>query len=91
MFLHFSVYNKNMNIRQKIKELPTDSGVYIMKNATGEIIYIGKAKNLKNRVRVIVILNFLQIFAKKLVKIKYASNFANVKNCSLFLYLVKFM
>ena len=39
-----------MDIRQKIKELPTDSGVYIMKNATGEIIYIGKAKNLKNRV-----------------------------------------
>ena len=39
-----------MDIRQKIKELPTDSGVYIKKNATGEIIYIGKAKNLKNRV-----------------------------------------
>ena len=39
-----------MDIKQKIKELPKDSGVYIMKNTQGEIIYIGKAKNLKNRV-----------------------------------------
>ena len=32
------------------KNLPKKPGVYIMKNADGEIIYIGKAKNLKNRV-----------------------------------------
>ena len=31
--------------------LPKKPGVYIMKNADGEIIYIGKAKNLLNRVR----------------------------------------
>ena len=31
--------------------LPTDAGIYIHKNATGKIIYVGKAKNLRNRVR----------------------------------------
>ena len=31
--------------------IPSQSGVYLMKNAQDEIIYIGKAKNLKNRVR----------------------------------------
>ena len=31
--------------------LPDKSGVYIMKNSNGEIIYVGKAKVLKNRVR----------------------------------------
>ncbi len=38
-------------IRLKLKELPTDSGVYLMKDGAGEILYVGKAKNLKNRVR----------------------------------------
>ena len=35
----------------KLKELPVDSGVYMMKDKDGAIIYVGKAKNLKNRVR----------------------------------------
>lgn len=35
---------------QKAMALPLQPGVYIMKNAQGEIIYIGKAKKLKNRV-----------------------------------------
>ncbi len=37
-------------LRKKALALPTTAGVYIMKNKQGEIIYIGKAKNLKNRV-----------------------------------------
>ncbi len=37
-------------IREKLKNLTTRPGVYIMRNKEGEIIYIGKAKNLKNRV-----------------------------------------
>ncbi len=37
-------------IRQKLKDLPTQSGVYIMKSATNQILYVGKARNLKNRV-----------------------------------------
>lgn len=41
----------NNEINEKLKTLPDKSGVYIMRNADGEIIYVGKAKNLKNRVR----------------------------------------
>lgn len=40
----------NEKIKQKLKTLTTKPGVYIMRNKDGEIIYIGKAKNLKNRV-----------------------------------------
>lgn len=40
-----------MTIAEKLKTLPTDAGIYIHKNASGKIIYVGKAKNLKNRVR----------------------------------------
>lgn len=38
------------NIRQKLKDLPLDSGVYIMKSSEGQILYVGKAKSLKKRV-----------------------------------------
>ena len=34
-----------------LKSLPSDPGVYIMKDKTGKVIYVGKAKILKNRVR----------------------------------------
>lgn len=37
-------------ITSKLKSLPTQPGVYFFKNKSGEVIYIGKAKNLKNRV-----------------------------------------
>jgi excinuclease ABC subunit C len=39
------------HIQTILKNLPMKPGVYIMKNARGEIIYIGKAKLLRNRVR----------------------------------------
>lgn len=46
-----SALNPKMKIlRKKAMSLPLLPGVYIMKNADGEIIYIGKAKALKNRV-----------------------------------------
>ena len=38
------------NLRAKAMALPLEPGVYIMKNKDNEIIYIGKAKKLKNRV-----------------------------------------
>jgi excinuclease ABC subunit C len=44
------VYNCFVQLKEKIKNLPKEAGVYMMKNSAGEIIYIGKAKNLKNRV-----------------------------------------
>lgn len=40
----------NERIRAKLKTLSTKPGVYVMRDKNGEIIYIGKAKNLKNRV-----------------------------------------
>jgi excinuclease ABC subunit C len=41
----------NNEINEKLKTLPDKSGVYIMRDCSGEVIYVGKAKNLKNRVR----------------------------------------
>ncbi len=40
-----------MDLYQKIRVLPTQPGVYLYKNAEGEVIYVGKAKNLRSRVR----------------------------------------
>jgi len=42
---------RERGIKERLEDLPTKPGVYIMKDADGEIIYIGKAKVLKNRVR----------------------------------------
>ncbi|WP_206859582.1 GIY-YIG nuclease family protein [Candidatus Enterococcus mangumiae] len=39
-----------MQPKEKVKNLPLLPGVYLMKNSEGKIIYVGKAKNLKNRV-----------------------------------------
>ena len=41
----------NEKIESKLKLLPDKPGVYKMFNARGELIYVGKAINLKNRVR----------------------------------------
>lgn len=38
------------NLKDKIKNAPTDPGCYLYKNTSGKIIYIGKARNIKNRV-----------------------------------------
>ena len=40
-----------MDLHQKIRTLPTSAGVYLYKNAEGQVIYVGKAKNLRSRVR----------------------------------------
>ncbi len=48
-------YNTSMNISEKLRgildTLPAKPGCYLMKNADGTIIYVGKAINLKNRAR----------------------------------------
>ncbi|MBT3692864.1 MAG: GIY-YIG nuclease family protein, partial [Candidatus Marinimicrobia bacterium] len=41
----------NEVIQEKLKQVPTDPGVYQFFNEDEKIIYIGKAKNLRNRVR----------------------------------------
>jgi len=40
-----------MDLYEKIRALPTEPGVYLYKNAEGEVIYVGKANNLRARVR----------------------------------------
>lgn len=44
-------------LQDKVKKFPTSPGVYLMKNAKGQIIYVGKANNLRSRVA--------QYFSKK--------------------------
>ena len=41
----------NTKLAEKLKNLPNSAGVYFHKNSKNEIIYVGKAANLKNRVR----------------------------------------
>ena len=39
-----------MDLPEKIRSLPVTAGVYLYKNAEGDVIYVGKAKNLRSRV-----------------------------------------
>lgn len=47
---HF-VRLRRRTVKEKIDSLPQNPGVYLFKNNKGDIIYIGKAKNLKSRVK----------------------------------------
>ena len=40
-----------MALADKLKIVPTSAGIYLHKNQAGKILYVGKAKNLRNRVR----------------------------------------
>jgi excinuclease ABC subunit C len=40
-----------LTLEEKLQNLPTQPGVYLHKDESGKIIYVGKAKNLRNRVR----------------------------------------
>jgi len=40
-----------MQIEEKLETLPTSCGVYLFKDSHGEILYVGKAKNLRTRIR----------------------------------------
>ena len=45
------VININLTLQKKLELLPDNPGCYLYKDNIGEIIYVGKAKNLKNRVK----------------------------------------
>jgi excinuclease ABC subunit C len=40
-----------MELREKVAQLPTQPGVYLFQDATGKILYVGKANSLRSRVR----------------------------------------
>ncbi|MBA2379531.1 MAG: excinuclease ABC subunit UvrC [Blastocatellia bacterium] len=40
-----------MELAEKLKSVPTSAGIYLHKDDRGKILYVGKAKNLRNRVR----------------------------------------
>ncbi len=40
-----------MSLEEKIQQFPPSPGVYLMRDAAGEIIYVGKARSLRQRVR----------------------------------------
>src|SRR5881628_3780363 len=42
--------DRSERLKARLKELPDRPGVYMHKNAEGEVIYVGKARNLRNRV-----------------------------------------
>ncbi|MCL6570769.1 MAG: GIY-YIG nuclease family protein [Bacillus sp. (in: Bacteria)] len=62
-----------MNLKEKVKNLPSTPGVYLMKDSLAGIIYVGKAKNLKNRVRSYFQNSNAQ--SKKIIRLK-----ANIKD-----------
>ncbi len=49
--VHGIIEHVNEQLKEKLKQLPATPGVYFHKSASGEIIYVGKAAVLKNRVR----------------------------------------
>ncbi len=59
---------------EKLATLPTSPGVYQFKNAGGRVIYVGKAKNLRNRVRS-YFRNSQQLFGKTLVLVTHIDDF----------------
>ena len=60
----------NDKVKNKLDNITTSPGVYLMKDVTGKIIYVGKAKNLKNRVS--------QYFSNSEKQIKVASMVSNI-------------
>lgn len=70
----------NTKIAQKLKDLPKTPGVYIYRNKTGKVIYVGKAVNLKNRVSSYFQNKELDAKTKELVKNIENLEFINVES-----------
>ncbi len=61
-------------LAEKLATLPTSPGIYQFRNANGRVIYVGKAKNLRNRVRS-YFRNRQQLFGKTLVLVTHIADF----------------
>lgn len=48
---HLALTADDLTLEEKLSGLPKSPGIYQFKNAAGRVIYVGKAKNLRNRVR----------------------------------------
>ena len=59
---------------EKLSTLPASPGIYQFRNASGRVIYVGKAKNLRNRVRS-YFRNSQQLFGKTLVLVNHIEDF----------------
>ena len=69
--------NNNFNIQEELKKLPARPGVYLMHDERDEIIYVGKAISLKNRVR-----QYFQSSRNKGVKIEQMVT--HIRHCDRF-------
>ncbi len=49
--LTINIHSEEIALSEKLENLPTGPGVYQHKDAEGKVLYVGKAKNLRNRVR----------------------------------------
>ena len=58
----------NTALHRKASTMPAQSGVYLMKNDRGKIIYVGKAKNLRNRLRTYFVATIENLKIRALVK-----------------------
>ena len=63
-----------VDFKAKIKDVPDNPGVYMMLDEQGEIIYVGKAKNLKNRLRS-YFFNLSNRTAKVMVMLEHVADF----------------
>jgi excinuclease ABC subunit C len=49
--VHITITNEDVTLEEKLESLPSGPGVYQHKDAEGKVLYVGKAKNLRSRVR----------------------------------------
>jgi len=67
-----------MNLKEKIKNIPQTPGIYIFKDKDNKVLYIGKAKNLKKRLKQYLVSDSLKI--KKLLDVSRNLEIVETKN-----------